>query len=245
MIYKVSEDNKLIKLDVDSSMPVGSLIAFAGRFAPDKWLICDGSSLSRAEYPELYAVIGTSYGADDLDTFRLPDLRESVPVGIGQTDYHNVNEHDTYELGEFKDDQMATHTHTQQAHTHTQNAHTHTQNAHTHTFTGSEATTNTMGSHTHTYGTPNGSWQHHSGIWVDGEFSWKNNLYNTNTTSSSGSHSHTVTATGTNSNTTATNQNTTAVNQNTTAVNNNTGAEHGGTHGKRLGVNYIIKVRRG
>lgn len=46
------------------------------------WLICDGRSLPRVGYPELFAVIGTSFGNIDENTFNLPDARGRV---IGNT----------------------------------------------------------------------------------------------------------------------------------------------------------------
>jgi microcystin-dependent protein len=47
------------------------------------WLICDGRSISRTEYSELFDVIGISFGANDSNTFKLPDLRGRVAGGIG------------------------------------------------------------------------------------------------------------------------------------------------------------------
>jgi microcystin-dependent protein len=48
---------------------------------PTKWLECLGQSLLRADYPELFAVIGTKWGAADGTHFSLPDLRRKVVVG--------------------------------------------------------------------------------------------------------------------------------------------------------------------
>lgn len=47
------------------------------------WLICDGRSLSRTEYAELFALIGTTYGNNDGSTFKIPDARGRVLGGIG------------------------------------------------------------------------------------------------------------------------------------------------------------------
>lgn len=47
------------------------------------WLKCDGRSLSRTQYAQLYNVIGTSFGADNATTFKLPDCRGRVPAAIG------------------------------------------------------------------------------------------------------------------------------------------------------------------
>lgn len=52
--------------------------------APTGWLICDGSAVSRTTYADLFAVIGTTYGAGDgSTTFGLPNLSGRVPAGMG------------------------------------------------------------------------------------------------------------------------------------------------------------------
>ena len=63
--------------------PVGSVVMFAGGTAPPNWLICDGRSLARAAYPDLFAAIGTTWGSADGASFNLPDLRKRVAVGPG------------------------------------------------------------------------------------------------------------------------------------------------------------------
>lgn len=63
---------------------VGEIILYAGAAAPDpRWLVCDGASLLRADYPDLFTAIGTVYGAIDGTHFNLPDLRDRVPMGVG------------------------------------------------------------------------------------------------------------------------------------------------------------------
>jgi microcystin-dependent protein len=70
---------------IAAAMPVGTVLPFAGDTAPAGFLLCDGSTPSRAEYPALFAVIKTKYGAGDgSTTFTLPDLRARFPVGAGQ-----------------------------------------------------------------------------------------------------------------------------------------------------------------
>jgi microcystin-dependent protein len=62
--------------------PVGVIEAFAGSNAPNGWLICDGSQVSRSLFPELFSVIGTTYGSGDgFATFTLPDLRGRTIAG--------------------------------------------------------------------------------------------------------------------------------------------------------------------
>ncbi len=59
-----------------NAVPAGMVNAFAGATAPAGYLICDGSAVSRTTYADLFAVIGTTYGAGDgSTTFNLPDLR--------------------------------------------------------------------------------------------------------------------------------------------------------------------------
>ena len=65
---------------VDAKLPAGTITMFAGSTAPAGWLICDGRSVSSTDFPELYAVIGTTYGGYGTN-FQLPDLRGRFPVG--------------------------------------------------------------------------------------------------------------------------------------------------------------------
>jgi len=62
---------------------IGFTILFAGNYAPTNWAICDGKLLLIAAYPNLYKVIGTTYGGDGIRTFALPDLRGRAITGAG------------------------------------------------------------------------------------------------------------------------------------------------------------------
>jgi microcystin-dependent protein len=62
---------------------IGDIRLFAGNYAPQGWMFCDGSLLSISEYDALFALIGTTYGGDGQTTFAVPDLRSRVPVGQG------------------------------------------------------------------------------------------------------------------------------------------------------------------
>lgn len=63
---------------------IGEIRLFAGTYAPNGWALCQGQLLSIAENDALFALIGTTYGGDGQNTFRLPDLRGRVPVHQGQ-----------------------------------------------------------------------------------------------------------------------------------------------------------------
>lgn len=66
-----------------SEFPIGTITQTAATAAGTGWLFCDGSSLVRATYPELFTAIGVTYGSASGSTFTLPDLRGRVPVGAG------------------------------------------------------------------------------------------------------------------------------------------------------------------
>jgi hypothetical protein len=56
--------------------PPGAVMAFARSSVPTGWLKCNGAAVSRTTYADLFAAIGTTYGAGDgSTTFNLPDLR--------------------------------------------------------------------------------------------------------------------------------------------------------------------------
>ena len=68
------------------SEPAGIIMPFAGTVAPEHYLFCDGSAVSRTTYATLYAVIGDTFGAGDgSSTFNLPDLGGRVPLGVSST----------------------------------------------------------------------------------------------------------------------------------------------------------------
>jgi len=67
----------------DIKSPVGIIIPFAGNTIPPSYLICDGRSLLKSEYSELFKVLGNKYGENSLN-FNIPDLRGRTIVGTGQ-----------------------------------------------------------------------------------------------------------------------------------------------------------------
>ena len=78
----------------DGVTPAGSEMMFAGSTAPAGWLLEDGASYLRADYPALFAVIGTTYGAANGSSFNVPDMRGRVPVGrdSGQAEFDVLGE---------------------------------------------------------------------------------------------------------------------------------------------------------
>jgi microcystin-dependent protein len=62
---------------------IGEIRMFAGNFAPQGWMFCEGQLLPIAENDALFNLIGTTYGGDGQSTFALPDLRGRLPIHQG------------------------------------------------------------------------------------------------------------------------------------------------------------------
>ena len=68
-----------------SGIDIGMVIPFAGNGdIPVGFLLCDGASVLRDTYPDLFKVIGTTYGAVDSTHFNLPNLVGRFAEGAGQ-----------------------------------------------------------------------------------------------------------------------------------------------------------------
>ena len=60
--------------------PIGTKIDYAGNEVPEGYLKADGSLVKKADYPELFDIIGYTYGGSD-DEFKLPDSSDSSSGG--------------------------------------------------------------------------------------------------------------------------------------------------------------------
>jgi microcystin-dependent protein len=175
------------------------------------WLVCDGRSLSRVTFAALFAVLGTAFGADDANTFKLPDARGRTTCGVGQgvgltnrtLGAYVGEENHTLTIGE-----MPGHTHT---------GTTASNGAHDH-----GASTGNNGSHTHTINDPghthtqttnnddfNSSGTNPPGFTADsaGTMTWSNINGSTTgiTVNSVGNHAHTIATDGAHTHTFTTN----------------------------------------
>jgi microcystin-dependent protein len=63
---------------------LGQIMAVGFNFAPVGWFLCNGQTLSIAQYAALYNLLGTTYGGDGVNTFALPNLCGRVAVNQGQ-----------------------------------------------------------------------------------------------------------------------------------------------------------------
>lgn len=87
----------------------GTIIPWPIDFEPVGWMYCWGQMLNIREYQVLYSVIGTRYGGDGRETFRLPDLRENVAIGSGKK--YSVNKKGGNFTASVQESQMPAHTH--------------------------------------------------------------------------------------------------------------------------------------
>jgi microcystin-dependent protein len=93
---------------------LGEIRMFGFRRTPTGWQACDGSLLSIAEYDALFALLGTTYGGDGVNTFTVPDLRGRMHIqqvqGQGMRKY-GIGQVAGAESVTLLSNQMPAHTH--------------------------------------------------------------------------------------------------------------------------------------
>jgi microcystin-dependent protein len=75
---------------------IGEIRMFAGNFAPNGWMFCEGQTLPISENDALFTLIGTTYGGDGQETFNLPNLASRIPMHMG-----TGPDGTTYQIGEM------------------------------------------------------------------------------------------------------------------------------------------------
>lgn len=100
------------KSEVNARLPASSIVYFPRSTAPSGWMKANGAAVSRTAYADLFAAIGTTFGAGDgLTTFNLPDLRGEFIRGWD--DGRGIDSGRA--MGSFQGDQNKSHTHNLQA----------------------------------------------------------------------------------------------------------------------------------
>lgn len=80
----VGQMNNAIATASDSLHSIGDIKASVRGENHGHWFLCNGQALSRETYSELYAIIGTNFGAGDgVTTFNIPDYRGKFLRGLG------------------------------------------------------------------------------------------------------------------------------------------------------------------
>jgi microcystin-dependent protein len=62
---------------------VGEIMLFGGNFAVFGWAFCNGQTISIAQNPTLFQLIGTTYGGDGVSTYNLPNFQSRIPLHQG------------------------------------------------------------------------------------------------------------------------------------------------------------------
>jgi hypothetical protein len=110
---------------VTSNESAGDVKGNATDTKPFGTLLCNGDVLTGTDetsYPRLWHALTVDDGqggttgkynlpSDPATVRRLPDFRECVLVGAGESTRADIASHDVYSVGEFKDDQMQGHWH--------------------------------------------------------------------------------------------------------------------------------------
>jgi len=103
---------------------IGEIILWPTDSSPNsKWLSCDGGSYVRADYPDLFALIGTIYGYADGTHFNLPNLCGRVPLGFGSgagLSTYSIGDSGGEETHTLVTSETPSHSHTDTGHSHTE-----------------------------------------------------------------------------------------------------------------------------
>jgi microcystin-dependent protein len=70
-------------LQASNTAFVGAIYLVPYNYAPVGFAFCEGQLLPIQQNTALFSLLGTTFGGDGISTFRLPDLRGAVPVGVG------------------------------------------------------------------------------------------------------------------------------------------------------------------
>jgi microcystin-dependent protein len=79
-VFNVTEEVRLLAAPGDGKIVFYPVTAGA---EPSGWLLCDGRSVLRADYPDLFTAIGVTYGSVDSTHFNLPPTPGRTLVGAG------------------------------------------------------------------------------------------------------------------------------------------------------------------
>lgn len=68
---------------------LGEIRIMSFNYPPKGWAFCDGQTLSINQNQALFALLGTFYGGNGINTFQLPNLQGYVPIHAGTVPFAN------------------------------------------------------------------------------------------------------------------------------------------------------------
>ena len=96
------------------TLPIGAVVEFPSDNIPDNWLLCNGQAVSRTDYAELFAAIGTTWGeGDGSTTFNVPTKEGLVTVGkkASDSDFNTLGKTGGEKTHILTVDEMPSHNH--------------------------------------------------------------------------------------------------------------------------------------
>ncbi len=78
-------------------------------FAPKGWALCNGQLLPINQNQALFSLLGTTFGGDGRVNFALPDLRDRIPIHVGNG--HTLGEKGGEQAHTVSIAELPTHTH--------------------------------------------------------------------------------------------------------------------------------------
>jgi microcystin-dependent protein len=174
--------------------PIGTIVCFAGQTVPLGWILCDGSEISKSEYPDLFSVIGNTYGTPtNSSNFILPNLQQRIP--LGKSNSNNLGATGGNSTINLLTNQLPSHNHTGTTDNAGSHGHTATDAGHNHTYDDAYFAENTGGG-TNVFGTSAGTDSDNEFIYTSPAPTTSNG-YASISVSSNGDHSHTFTTNST------------------------------------------------
>lgn len=82
-VQEVAMDN----MGLQYTVPIGTILPYAGTVLPAGFLTCNGSSISRTGYASLFSIIGTAFGSASGTTFNVPNITGGLTASSGTIAY--------------------------------------------------------------------------------------------------------------------------------------------------------------
>lgn len=137
------------------AIPTGAIFTFPMTTTPTGYLVCDGSAVSRTTYADLFAILGTTYGAGDgSTTFNLPDYRGQFLRGLDSGSNNDPDASSRLDRGDgitgdnvgtIQNDALSSHLHENIP----PSVFSSNNGSHSHNTNSSNAITNARGNHSH------------------------------------------------------------------------------------------------
>lgn len=83
----LTPDTVVKNMGLDKICPIGMVLLWPKTTGlPSGWLACNGTTPFISSYPDLSAILGTTYGGNGTTTFGLPNMT-SLPTGLSSGTY--------------------------------------------------------------------------------------------------------------------------------------------------------------